>query len=182
MKSWSQMPGTASVKGPHRRPRTRDLVVRRDFVAVRAASAADLALDPWRLPVGIAVAGELPRLAHRASLGPPSACTRHCYSSHLLRKVPESGAGFHSIGWRSRSAMTRVVPSPRSHPLPVSAGEVAVPPWPRMPRRPIEELQELPVPPCSRHPQCAEESSLRLRLPRRFPFPNWPVRGRCGCG
>ncbi len=58
---------------------TRDLVVRRDFVAVPAASAAELALNPRWLPVGVSVAGELPRRAHRASLGPPSACTRHCY-------------------------------------------------------------------------------------------------------
>ena len=69
-----------------------DLVVRRDLVAVRAASAAELALNPRRLPVGISVAGELPRLAHRASLGPPSACTRHRYSSsHLVRKYLDQG-------------------------------------------------------------------------------------------
>ena len=31
--------------------------VRRDLVAVPAAGAAELAPDPWRLPVGVAVAG-----------------------------------------------------------------------------------------------------------------------------
>ena len=38
-------------------------------MAVPAAGAAELALDPWWLPVGVPVAVELPRLAHRASLG-----------------------------------------------------------------------------------------------------------------
>jgi hypothetical protein len=34
-------------------------------------------LDPWWPPVRVPVAGKLPRLAHRASLGPPSTSTRH---------------------------------------------------------------------------------------------------------
>src|ERR1700684_431306 len=48
--------------------RNRDLVVCRDLVAAPAAGATELAPDPRWLPVGVAVAGELPGLAHRASL------------------------------------------------------------------------------------------------------------------
>jgi len=63
---------------PSTAPRPSVLVIRRDVMAIPAADAAELALNPWRLPVGVTVPGELPWLAHRASLGPPSAGTRHC--------------------------------------------------------------------------------------------------------
>jgi hypothetical protein len=81
-------------------PGSSDLVVRRDLVTVPAAGAAELALNPWWLPVGVAVAGELPRLAHRASLGPPRACTRHHLPLIPVGKIPDSGAILHLIDSR----------------------------------------------------------------------------------